>query len=76
MRITEKDKAMMRRYAATDPKQFGDLHEKMKYLVKLARDQELFKTHHDINVAIYDLETEVECYEPKRPPFGKRIIQL
>lgn len=75
MWITKRDEVVAKAYDEAKPKQFGDLHERMKYLMALIRDQELWKTHHAITDAIYDLETEVKHYVPARPPFGRRAVR-
>jgi ATP-dependent DNA ligase len=65
-------------YKKAIPKQFGDLHERMKFLVEkirefYAREGHSFDVSYDgLRVAVFDLETEVKFYEPQNPPFGSR----
>jgi hypothetical protein len=62
------------RYASAEPEQFGTLHGRMKYLLMLGRRDELWRTHGDVWQAIWDLQTEVEGYQPISPPFGTRPV--
>jgi hypothetical protein len=76
--LTKADNAQARAYGKAKPKELGNLHERMKYAVALADaayekgggkfDQE----HPYLRMAIYDLQTEVQYYEPAKPPFGRR----
>lgn len=77
-KITRTDEQRRAAYLAAESKQFGNLHERMKYVIaclesSTARDSELL---HELNVAIYDLETEVSYHEPAKPPYGRREIRL
>jgi hypothetical protein len=74
MKITRKNQVTADRYRATVPKQLGDLHERMRYLMQLGSEAELWKTHNDLWHALHDLEVEVSFHEPAHPPFGKRIV--
>lgn len=59
-------------YSDKLPKQFGDIHERMKYLKELAREaQDKDAVSWRIWMAVCDLETEVENYKAIKPPFGK-----
>jgi hypothetical protein len=58
-----------------DPKQLGNLQERMQYLVALAQQ------HHDqlptdVWHAIWDLKTEVERHTPANPPYGRRMVPV
>ena len=58
-------------YEATAPKQFGNLHERMKYVMALLeaeKDNVSDKLWH----AVFDLETEVKFHTPAEPPYGRR----
>lgn len=63
-----------RPYGEVKPKQFGDMHERMKYLIQEAQREE-----DQIPVglwhAIWDLQTEVQNHVAIQPPFGKRIMR-
>jgi hypothetical protein len=61
-------------YEAAVPRQFGTLHERMKYLIMLL-NQHLEDVPHDVNVAIYDLETELSHYPTVSPPYGRRTYK-
>ena len=73
-------------YLKAEAKQFGDLHERMKWLLQC---YEILKTHinstndenlktasHDVSVAILDLETEVSYSSAASPPYGRRPIPV
>lgn len=62
-------------YKASEPKQFGTLHERMKYLVRFVQEDG-HAIPHDVVTAIYDLETEVRYHAPAKPPFGRRMVKL
>lgn len=57
-------------YADTEPEQFGNLHERMQYLMKLIHEQRA-DVPSDVWNAVYDLETELKHYETKAYSFGK-----
>lgn len=72
-RITLADQKRQLRYRETPPKQFGDLHQRMKYAMQiLGRHPELAGS--DLLSALFDLETEVSMHEPAHPPYGRRTI--
>lgn len=59
------------------PKQYGNLHERLQYLLKLvekhrAKGKPVVGVPADIYAAVYDLRTEVRNYEPVDPPYGSR----
>lgn len=54
--------------------QFGNLHQRMKYLRLLAEQAELYKISNPLWMAICDLETEVKHYTAQNPPFGRRTL--
>lgn len=59
-------------YKGAKPKQFGNLHERMKYLMTLISDFDKCKTiPNEVMHAIYDLKTEVEGCKPITPPVGR-----
>jgi hypothetical protein len=66
---------IFRAYKRAKARQFGTLHERMKYLVEVARKSELWKTENDVWQAIFDLELEVCCHQPAKPPFGRRVAR-
>lgn len=74
VRFTVADREVAERYQAAEPKQFGNLHERMKFLMKLAEGRKLHETHQEIHHAIWDLLTEVQHTEPAEPPFGQRVV--
>jgi hypothetical protein len=75
MTIT-KDDAFRRKeqYRKAQPKQFGDLHERMKLVIALMQAAKA-SVPDELWHAIYDLETEVSFYEPAKPPYGRRVIR-
>jgi hypothetical protein len=76
MKFSPKDHQTAARYDTAEPKQFGTLHERMKYLIALGRECRLWEMHNDVWQAIWDLETEVKYHEPASPPFGHRTVHL
>lgn len=71
MRLTRADREREQSYFRAKAKQFGTLHERMKYVMSLmpanASTMDSTLWH-----AIYDLQTEVSFYEPVSPPYGRR----
>lgn len=59
------------RFGKSNPKQYGNLHERMQYLIKVA-DKHQSEIPADVYAAIFDLRTEVRNYEPVNPPYGSR----
>lgn len=62
-----------REYRGAKPRQFGNLHERMQFLIQLLQKHRR-EVPREIDVAIYDLETEVRHYKPTRPPYGQRSV--
>ena len=60
----------VRQYEDAKPKQFGNLHERMQYVMKLMREQRA-DVPHDVWHAVFDLETELKHYETKSYSFGQ-----
>lgn len=75
---TKEELDRQKRYKQTEPSQFGNLHERMKYLISLIEEDSFAKDkkYHDIRVAVYDLETEVSFTYPASPPYGQRYYPL
>lgn len=59
------------RFGKSKPKQYGNLHERMQYLIKVA-DKHQAEIPAAVYAAIFDLRTEVRNYEPVNPPYGSR----
>jgi len=64
-----------RNYEACAPRQFGDLHQRMKFLMDLVQGRQ-GEFPNDVWHAIWDLKTEVENHVPENPPFGRRAVNL
>lgn len=62
-------------YENTNPKQLGNLHERMKYLLELAKAHEN-EIPTEVWHAIFDLEIEVKNHKPAMPPYGRRLEPL
>lgn len=63
-------------YRASQAKQFGNLHERMKFAME--RLQELYGCGVDINdlwQAMFDLQLEVSFHTPAEPPYGRRMMK-
>jgi hypothetical protein len=75
MRTTPSDDSKtLESYAKAKPKQFGNLHERMKFLLGLLSPG-MDKNYPGLRVAIFDLETEVKHYRPEKTPFGHRAVK-
>jgi hypothetical protein len=74
MRLTKDDSRMSKQYEETPGKQFGNLHERMKYLLAVCRNKLLVDD--DVWQAICDLETEVRYHHPANPPYGRRTCSV
>src|SRR5262249_19584577 len=53
VKITRKAGEVMRQYERAQPRQFGDLHERMKYLLEVAAVAGLSQTHNGVWQAIH-----------------------
>lgn len=65
------------RYRQCKPNQFGNLHERMKFVInKLNELSNKEKENFDNTLwhAIFDLETEVKYHEPAKPPYSRRTM--
>lgn len=67
-----KECATRERYENTDPKFLGDLHERMQFVMMVARKNNTEKADHELWTAICDLRTEVSYTTPAKPPYGRR----
>jgi hypothetical protein len=74
MKLTKKDKAIAEQFNNVKPKQFGNLHERMQYLIHMIHSQYPAEFDSDVWNAVLDLRTEVSYYEPKSPPYGHRTV--
>ncbi len=71
--ITRAQEAVADRYRDARPRQLGDLHQRMRWVMEVARkDKAAGALGNDLWQALHDLQTEVSYHEPARPPFGKR----
>ena len=70
--LTDDNLKCMREYKKCKPVCLGNLHQRMKYAMEIMR--RLGQDHVDIALwhAVFDLETEVQFFEPASPPFGHR----
>jgi hypothetical protein len=77
MKLTNKDKARAAKYRQCKPKQFGNLHERMQYVMALLNSGDSESSiGYALRTALYDLETEVKFYEPQDPPYGRRSFRI
>lgn len=84
--ITSEDYLNQDAYIAASHKQFGDLHERMKWLIGCKEelkeyidtltDKKLQILFQALSVAVMDLETEVAYTKPAKPPYGKRAQKI
>ena len=74
-------------YKNANPRQLGNLHERMKFVMKALEKARGFETNEpdhgkfdqmypDLVCGLFDLQNEVRYYTPARPAFGKRIVTL
>jgi hypothetical protein len=76
MKLTAADIKRRNAYLTIEAKRMGNLHERMRYLVKCLRGCTTDMVPEDFREAVYDLETEVMFYAPASPPFAKRTALL
>ena len=75
MKLNQSEIHRAQKYQLAEPKQFGNLHQRMKLVILLMqKERELMP--HDLWNAIYDLETEVKYHEPAKPPYARRTQNL
>ena len=60
-------------YDKADARQFGNLHQRMKFLIKEINEIGEENMPASLRWAVLDLETEVKYYKPKDPPFGSKV---
>ena len=82
--LSQQERVIARAYEATRPKRLGNLHQRMKFLVKALEkarswntrkpDTEFDDFYRNIVNGIRELETEVKFYQPARPPYAERGI--
>lgn len=78
--ITLNDRARRERYIGCKPNQLGSLHERMKLVMALATDMDLWRYDKSggqrLWQALHDLETEVAYHAPAIPPYGRRGVKV
>jgi hypothetical protein len=72
MKLTVKDLEIAKAYKQCKPKLLGDLHQRMKVVMKRAQEIRLYKIDSHLWQALHDLQIEVAYTQPSRPPYGKR----
>ena len=86
MKLGMKEKRNARAYNDEPPRQLGNLHQRMKFVMRALEEARGWKTSepdpefdqldHDLVYGIFDLETEVKFYEPAKPLYAKRQVRL
>lgn len=86
MKLGMKERHNATAYEDELPNQLGNLHQRMKFVMRALEEARGWKTsepdpefddlYHDLVYGILDLETEVKFYQPVKPPFARRQIQL
>jgi hypothetical protein len=71
--FTDSDLAVEASYRAEPADSLGNLHQRMKAVVRRGSEIELWKIDNDLWQFIHDLQTEVSFHVPARPPFGRRF---
>jgi len=74
--ITTEQRKASEAYESAGPVQFGNLHERMKFLLLLltkAVDERESQEAHALCTAVYDLETELRGHTPIEPPVARRV---
>jgi len=71
--LTTKNVKVFQNYLNTEPRQLGDLHQRMQYLMSLLHGHGPHAIPLDVWHACFDLECEVQYYEPVHPPYGQRF---
>lgn len=73
MKLTKADRQHRQDYEQTEPKQMGNLHERMKYVMSIASEErELISG--SFWQALCDLQLEVLHHVPANPPYGRRTM--
>jgi len=82
-KLTKEDEAVASNYEAAKPRQTGNVHERMKYVVETLRKIREAQNggfggafdskYMDLAMGIFDLETEVKYFRPVKPSYGSRI---
>jgi hypothetical protein len=75
MKLTKQDFAQQAEYHAAEPKQFGDLHQRMQLVMSLVQ-RERDAISDELWHAIFDLETEVSYHKPAHPPYARRSVTI
>lgn len=70
--LTDDNLRCMREYKKCNPVQLGNLHQRMKYVMKIMQRLGPDRVGNELWHAVFDLQTEVQCFEPVSPPFGHR----
>ena len=82
-KLTKEDEAVALSYEAAKPRQTGNLHERMRFVVetlrKIREAQEggfggaFDSKYMNLAMGIFDLETEVKYSRPAKPSYGSRV---
>lgn len=77
-KITAAERKTQAAYQAAKPKFLGNLHERMKEVLRALHVHEKAHglTDQELRNAIYDLEIEVQYHQPAKPPYGRRLIKV
>jgi len=77
--LNSQDRATAEAYAAANAKPYGDIHQRMKFLMEkleeARKSDEFDKNYNELMEAIFDLETEVKFYAPRKPPYATRSLR-
>jgi hypothetical protein len=82
--LSQQERGIAKTYEGTRPKRLGNLHQRMKFLIRALEkargwntsepDAEFDYSYRNIVNGILELETEVKFYQPAKPPYATRGI--
>ena len=68
--IISGDSVIAAAYRDAEPRQFGTLHERMKWLIEAIQNGKS-EISSDVREAVHELEAEIKHHVPAKPPFSK-----
>lgn len=70
--ISSNDSIIASAYRNAMPEQFGNLHQRMKWLIETIQRQAESVIPSDVQQAVHELESEIKHHVPAKPPLAMR----
>ena len=70
--ISRNDSIIASAYRNSMAEQFGNLHQRMKWLIETIQRQAEWVIPSDVWQAVHELESEIKHHVPAKPPFNLR----